>query len=75
HFVLERYSSLVFFGTSSPGRFFASNVMKAMMAHLVINFDIKLKQEGVRPSDQWFQMNYSPNRTAEVMFRRRQPQL
>ncbi|KAH7914791.1 cytochrome P450 [Hygrophoropsis aurantiaca] len=54
-------------------RFFASNTMKAMMAYLVINYDIKLKQEGVRPPDQWFQMNCSPNRTAEVMFRKRQP--
>ncbi|KAG2085392.1 cytochrome P450 [Suillus discolor] len=41
-----------------PGRFFASSVMKAMMAYL-------------RPPDEWFLMNSSPNRKAEVMFRRR----
>ncbi|KAH7930529.1 cytochrome P450 [Leucogyrophana mollusca] len=78
HQLISTSLSYIAFGHGKhacPGRFFASNVMKAMMAHLVINFDIKLKQEGVRPPDQWFQMNCSPNRTAEVMFRRRQPQL
>ena len=54
----------------SPGRFFVSTMMTAMMAHLVLNYDMKLK-DGVRPPDQWFQMNCSPNRAAEIMFRRR----
>ncbi|KAF8560196.1 cytochrome P450 [Imleria badia] len=53
-----------------PGRFFVSTMMTAMMAHLVLNYDMKLK-DGVRPPDQWFQMNCSPNRAAEIMFRRR----
>ncbi|KAF8445764.1 cytochrome P450 [Boletus edulis BED1] len=53
-----------------PGRFFVSTTMTAMMAHLVLNYDMKLK-DGVRPPDQWFQMNCSPNRAAEIMFRRR----
>ncbi|KAG2057010.1 cytochrome P450 [Suillus hirtellus] len=56
-----------------PGRFFASSVMKAMMAYLVLNYDIKLEKEGERPPDEWFLMNCSPNRKAEVMFRRRRP--
>lgn len=56
-----------------PGRFFASSVMKAMMAYLVLNYDIKLEKEGERPPDEWFMMNCSPNRQAEVMFRRRRP--
>ena len=54
----------------SPGRFFASTMMTAMMAHLVLNYDMELK-DGVRPPDQWFQMICSPNRAAEIMFRRR----
>lgn len=54
-----------------PGRFFASSVMKAMMAYLVLNYDIKLEKEGERPPDEWVMMNCSPNRKAEVMFRRR----
>ncbi|KIJ65009.1 hypothetical protein HYDPIDRAFT_187429 [Hydnomerulius pinastri MD-312] len=53
-----------------PGRFFASTMMTAMMAHLVLNYDMKLEKEGVKPPDQWFQMNCSPNRTAEIMFKR-----
>jgi cytochrome P450 len=53
-----------------PGRFFASTMMTAMMAHLVLNYDMKLK-DGERPPDQWFQMICSPNRAAEIMFRRR----
>ncbi|KAF9244527.1 cytochrome P450 [Melanogaster broomeanus] len=55
-----------------PGRFFASTLSTAMMAHLVLHYDIKLK-EGIRPPDQWFMMNCSPNKTAEIMFRRRLP--
>ena len=54
----------------SPGRFFVSTMMTAMMAHLVLNYDMELK-DGVRPPDQWFQMNCLPNRAAEIMFRRR----
>jgi len=53
-----------------PGRFFVSTVMTAMIAHLVLNYDIKLK-DGARPPDEWLQMNCSPNRTAEIMFKRR----
>jgi len=49
-------SSLTIF--ASPGRFFASSVMKAMMAYLVINYDIKLEKEGERPPDEWFMMIY-----------------
>ncbi|KAG1749804.1 cytochrome P450 [Suillus paluster] len=60
------------YGTRAcPGRFFASSVMKAMMAYLVLNYDISLEKEGERPPDEWFMMNCSPNRKAEVMFRRR----
>jgi len=55
-----------------PGRFFAANELKAMVAHLVLNYDVKLENEGVRPSDIWFMSNCIPNRTAEVLFRRRQ---
>ncbi|KAH7885960.1 cytochrome P450 [Phlebopus sp. FC_14] len=53
-----------------PGRFFATTMMTAMMAYLVLHYDMKL-ENGVRPPDEWFQMNCSPNRRAEVMFRRR----
>ncbi|EPQ60474.1 cytochrome P450 [Gloeophyllum trabeum ATCC 11539] len=54
-----------------PGRFFAAAELKAMLAHLVINYDVKLEDEGVRPKDTWFSTSRSPNRTAKVMFRKR----
>ncbi|KAF8145980.1 hypothetical protein K438DRAFT_1629082, partial [Mycena galopus ATCC 62051] len=42
------------FGTGKhacPGRFFAVTELKAMMAHLVMNYDVKAEVEGVRPPD------------------------
>ncbi|KDQ57928.1 hypothetical protein JAAARDRAFT_34744 [Jaapia argillacea MUCL 33604] len=54
-----------------PGRFFASNELKAMLAHVVITYDLKLENEGVRPADFYFATACSPNPTAEVMFRKR----
>ncbi|TFK56599.1 cytochrome P450 [Heliocybe sulcata] len=55
-----------------PGRFFAAAELKAMMAHLVMNYDVKLEAEGVRPKDLWLSTSRSPNRTAKVLFRKRQ---
>jgi len=55
-----------------PGRFFAANELKMMMAHLVLSYDVKLEDEGVRPPNMWFASACSPNRTAEVLFRKRQ---
>jgi hypothetical protein len=57
---------------SSPGRFFAAVQLKAMMAHLVINYDIKLENAGARPDDMWIVSACVPNISAEVMFRKRQ---
>ncbi|KIM70391.1 hypothetical protein SCLCIDRAFT_1207734 [Scleroderma citrinum Foug A] len=54
-----------------PGQFFASTMMTTMMAYLVLNYDMKLENDGVRPPDEWFLMNCVPNRTAEILFRRR----
>ncbi|CAL1702938.1 unnamed protein product [Somion occarium] len=55
-----------------PGRFFAANELKAMMAHLVLTYDIKMENEGVIPEPVWYSIKVQPNPTAEVMFRRRQ---
>jgi cytochrome P450 len=54
-----------------PGRFFAANELKAMLAHTVLHYDVKFPNDGPRPQASWFQGNSSPNRTAEVMFRKR----
>jgi len=55
-----------------PGRFFAAVELKAMMAHLVLNYDVKLENEGVRPPDTWFGAYCIPNQKTEVLFRKRQ---
>lgn len=46
-----------------PGRFFASNEVKAMFAHLVMNYDMKMKKEGELAQDE---------RSAQILFRKRQ---
>jgi hypothetical protein len=56
----------------SPGRHLAANLMKGFLAHVVLNYDIKLENEGIRPTDMWIDGSLVPNQTAEVMFRKRQ---
>ncbi|CAA7264109.1 unnamed protein product [Cyclocybe aegerita] len=56
-----------------PGRFFAANELKIMLAQAVVTYDIKLVEEarGVRPPDLWVSMACVPNPTAQVLFRKR----
>jgi Cytochrome P450 len=54
-----------------PGRFFAACVLKLMLAHVVMNYDVKLENEGVRPKDMWLVTSCLPNLDAKVLFRRR----
>ncbi|KAF8574248.1 cytochrome P450 [Ramaria rubella] len=54
-----------------PGRFFAANELKAMLAHLLLTYDIKLENEGVRPANQWFAFACVPNPKGRVLFRKR----
>jgi cytochrome P450 len=54
-----------------PGRFFAASLLKAMFAHVVINYDVKLENEGVRPKDLWLVTACTPNRNAKIFFRKR----
>nr|BAK09398.1 cytochrome P450 [Postia placenta] len=55
-----------------PGRFFAANEMKAMLAHVLVTYDVKMEQEGVVPPPTWFGPNLVPNWNAKVLFRTRQ---
>lgn len=55
----------------SPGRFFAITELKAMLAHVLVTYDVKFQNEGVRPPNQWFGTTSLPNRNAEIMFRKR----
>jgi len=54
-----------------PGRFFAATELKTMLAHLVLNYDIKMEDEGVLPSPIWFNFVTVPNPKIEVLFRKR----
>jgi hypothetical protein len=69
---LEGIFSDIFLVFLSPGRFFAANELKAMLSHVVLNYDVKLEHEGVRPANTWFATACVPNPTAEVMFRKRE---
>ena len=60
------------FHLSSPGRFFAAMELKAMVAHLILNYDVKLENEGVRPPDTWLGAYCVPNQKAKMLFRKRQ---
>ncbi|KAK7468967.1 hypothetical protein VKT23_003466 [Stygiomarasmius scandens] len=56
-----------------PGRFFAANELKAMLAHIVTTYDVKLeaKANGVRPPNEYIGTSVIPNTSAHVLFRRR----
>ncbi|KAG7092019.1 hypothetical protein E1B28_008402 [Marasmius oreades] len=55
-----------------PGRFFAVNEIKAMIAYVLLNYDVKFRDDapGFPPSLFWGG-NVAPNQSAKVMFRKR----
>ncbi|KAI0684429.1 cytochrome P450 [Earliella scabrosa] len=55
-----------------PGRFFAANELKTMMAFLVLNYDVRFAEEGKRPANIRFGPADLPSHNAKVMFRKRQ---
>ena len=56
----------------SPGRFFAANELKAMMAYIVMNYDIELEDKSGRPPNMYIGTATVPNPKAKVKFRARQ---
>ncbi|KAJ7486891.1 cytochrome P450 [Mycena latifolia] len=60
------------FGHGKHARFFAATELKAMLAHVVLNYDVKLDDSagGKRPPDQSIGAALIPDRTARVWFRR-----
>ncbi|TFK36367.1 cytochrome P450 [Crucibulum laeve] len=54
-----------------PGRFFASNEVKLIMAHLIMTYDVKMEIEGVCPADFCIGVSRISNPKAKVMFRKR----
>ena len=69
YLVSQKKSAFLFI---SPGRWFAATELKTMLAHLVMTYDVKLKEEGCRPPNQWIGVTCVPNRSAQVLFRKRQ---
>ncbi|KAJ6569230.1 cytochrome P450 [Mycena capillaripes] len=57
---------------SCPGCFFAVNELKAMLAHILMTYDVKFEDERTSPPPPtWFEMSLIPDLTAEVLFRAR----
>lgn len=52
-----------------PGRFFASNEIKLLLAYTLLNYDIKLSGEAPRPT--WYDRSRRPDQTAQVSFSKR----
>ncbi|KAG5653878.1 hypothetical protein H0H81_009700 [Sphagnurus paluster] len=54
-----------------PGRFFAVNQLKALFAHVLLHYDVMLKEGCERPADKWFSHKSTPDPAGVVMFRKR----
>jgi cytochrome P450 len=54
----------------SPGRFFAVNEVKLMLAFTLLKSDFKTK-DGKRPGDSQFETYIIPDMKAEILFKRR----
>ncbi|KAL2262657.1 hypothetical protein VTK26DRAFT_582 [Humicola hyalothermophila] len=52
-----------------PGRFFAANELKLILAHLVVNYDIELQDS--RPRNSWYGLNRVPPLRATIRVKRR----
>ncbi|KAI0713160.1 cytochrome P450 [Cerioporus squamosus] len=55
-----------------PGRFFAANELKAMLAYIVLNYDMKIAGDGVRPPNFYLGPSILPPMDGQVMFRKRE---
>ena len=55
----------------SPGRFFAANELKAMLAYIVLNYEIKMGGDGTRPPNTYYGLIVYPPSDARVLFKKR----
>ena len=53
------------------GRYFAACKPKIMVAHTVLNYDMKMENKRMRPSDVWLASSCIPNPKGKVMFCKR----
>ncbi|THH15313.1 hypothetical protein EW146_g5132 [Bondarzewia mesenterica] len=74
HQLIDLSSEFLAFGLgrhACPGRFISANQLKAMLCHIVLNYDVNLENEGVRPPNEYVGVSVRPNAHARIMFRRR----
>ena len=56
-----------------PGRFFAAQELKLLLAHFLVYYDVRLDSvEQTRPKNVWFGMSCLPNPQAKIVLRKRQ---
>ena len=55
----------------SPGRFFATSELRAILAHIIMNYDLKLEGGGTRPKNFFFSVGMVPPPNGRVLFKRR----
>ncbi len=55
----------------SPGRYFAANELKAILAYIAIHYDLKLGGDGSRPPDSYIATAVVPALHVRVLFRKR----
>ena len=60
------------FARYSPGRFFAANELKALLAFLVLNYDFRLAEGTERPPNVHHAELVVPNPNTKLLFRKRQ---
>lgn len=55
-----------------PGRFFAANELKSLLAFIILNYDLKLGGNGERPRNIYWGLNVIPAPKGKVLFRKRE---
>ena len=73
--MVRSYHSSLFQSThttlDSPGRFFAANELKAMLAYIVLSYDLKIGGDGKRPANIYYANGVIPAVNGRVLFRKR----
>ena len=54
-----------------PGRFFAVNEIKMMLAHVILTYDVRFGGGQKRPPSMWHNQFVFPDPTKEVLFQTR----
>ncbi|EJF57560.1 cytochrome P450 [Dichomitus squalens LYAD-421 SS1] len=75
HQFVQTSTEFVAFGhgkRACPGRFFAANEMKAIMAYIIFHYDLKIPGDGSRPKNLYHGLTHVlPDPNGKVLFRRR----